>query len=130
MEELVNQWYQAGSLFVQTGFLIAGVWSLRAILKSMRSSQEQMGALLKLTVSGVATGEEDLRTTTRSTPYLLDGWPEAAANPEPAVATKQAAGRVRKSIWIGMSNWLQAPINPGVTPWRRAVRWLQAPAGS
>jgi len=130
MEELANQWYQAGSLFVQTGFLIAGVWSVRAILKNMRASQEQMGALLKLTVPGVATGEGDLRTTTKSTPYLRDGWPEAAASPEPAVQTTQTAVRVRKSIWTDMSSWLQAPISSGVGPWRRAVRWLQAPAGS
>jgi hypothetical protein len=62
MDELANQWYQAGSLLVQAGFLIAGVWSVRAILKNMRASQEQMGALLKLTVSGGASGEESLRT--------------------------------------------------------------------
>ena len=130
MDELATQWYQAGSLFVQTGFLIAGVWSVRAILKNMRASQEQIGALLKLTVSGVATGEDVLRAAAKATTYLLDGWPEAAASPEPAVQTTQTAGRVRKSIWTDMSSWLQAPISSGVSPWRRAVRWLQAPAGS
>src|SRR5262244_332911 len=127
MDELANQWYQAGSLFVQAGFLIAGVWSMRAILKHVRISQEQMGTLLKLTVSGVATGQENMRISTRPTPYPPECWP--AANPEPPFATAQTAGRVRRSIWTGVANWLQAPMSSGVSPWRRTVRWLQAPAG-
>lgn len=131
MDELANQWYQAGSLLMQAGFLIAGVWAMRAILRNMRASQEQMGALLKLTVSGGANGEESLRTAARPTPYLLDGWPEAASNPARSIATPQSEGRPRKSSWSGMSAWLQAPmVSPGVSPWRKAVRWLQAPAGS
>jgi hypothetical protein len=128
MDELANQWYQAGSLLVQAGFLIAGVWSVRAILKNMRASQQQMGALLKLTVSGGASGEESLRTTDRPTPYLLDGWPDAAANP---VLVPGQSERPRKSVWSGMATWLQGPmVSSGISPWRRAVRWLQAPAGS
>lgn len=131
MEELANHWYQAGSLFVQAGFLVACVWSVRAILKNVRASQERMVALLELTISGVGTGGENLRTIKRSTAsYLQEVWPEAAANPGPAVATTQSAGRVRNSIWTGMANWMQAPMSSGVSPWRRAVRWLQAPAGS
>ena len=131
MDELVNQWYQAGSLLVQASFLIAGVWSVRAILKNMRASQEQMGALLKLTVSGGASGEESLRTTARNTPYLRDGWPEAAANPVAASAAGESEQRHRKGVWSGMATWLQAPmVSSEISPWRRAVRWLQAPAGS
>src|SRR5215470_922561 len=76
MDELANQWYQAGSLFIQAGFLIAAVWSVRAILKSVRASQEQMGALLRLTVGGTHS-EQSTRGGVRATPYLLDGWPEA-----------------------------------------------------
>src|SRR5262245_11851383 len=99
MDELANQWYQAGSLLLQACFLIAGVWSLRAILRNMRTSQEQMGALLRLTVSGGASGEEILRTTARTTPHLLDGWPEAAANPVSASATGESERRPRKGVW-------------------------------
>lgn len=130
MDELANRWYQTGSLLLQAGFLIAAVWSVRAILQNMRASQEQMGALLKLTVSGGASGEESLRTA-RPTPYLLDGWPEGASNTASAIATAQGDGRPRKRPWLGMSAWLQAPmVSSGISPWRRAVRWLQAPAGS
>jgi len=128
MDELANQWYQAGSLLVQAGFLIAGVWSVRAILNNMRASQEQLGALLKLTVSGGASGEESLRTTHRPTPYLLDGWPDGAADPAPARGPSE---RPHKTVWSAMAAWLEAPmVGSGISPWRRAVRWLQAPAGS
>ena len=128
MDEFANRWYQAGSLLVQAAFLIAGVWSVRAILKHMRASQQQMGTLLKLAVSGGASGEEGLRTSHRPTPYLLEGWPEAAANPQ--LATAQS-GRPRKSAWSSMAAWLQEPVvSSGISPWRRAVRWLQAPASS
>jgi hypothetical protein len=131
MGELANQWYQAGSLLLQAGFLIAGIWSVRAVLRNLRASQAQMGALLKLTVSGGASGEEALRTTARPTPYLLDGWPEGAVNHMPAIATARSEGSPRKSVWSGMASWLQAPMpSSGIRPWRRAVRWLQAPAGT
>jgi hypothetical protein len=131
MDELANQWYQAGSLLVQAGFLIAGVWSVRVIVRNMRASQEQMGALLKLTLSGGTSGEESPRTTPRLTPYLLEGWPEPAANPVLAGTTGEREHRARKSVWSGMGAWLQAPmVSSGISPWRKAVRWLQAPAGS
>jgi len=128
MDEVLNQWYQAGSLFVQAGFLVAGVWSVRAILKSMRASQKQMGALLQLTVSG--GGEEGLRSHPRATPHLLDGWPEPTQSTEPAASLSQSAVRQR-GMWSGLATWLQEPmVRSGVSPWRRAVRWLQAPAGT
>lgn len=130
MSELVNQWYPLASLFVQACFLIAAVLVARAILKSMRASQAQMGALLKLTVSGNASGEESLRAPARSTPYVLDGWPETARNSTPAMTSLQSEGP-RQSAWSGLSAWLQAPmVSSGISPWRKAVRWLQAPSGS
>lgn len=125
MGELAKEWYQAGSLLVQAGFLLAGVWSVRAILKNMRASQEQMAALLKLTVSGGAN-TEDLRTGTRPAPFRRDGWQDAAST----AGTVQRT-RPPRTVWSGASAWLQAPIvSTGISPWRKAFRWLQAPAGS
>jgi len=129
MDEFANRWYQAGSLLVQAGFLIASVWSVRAILRNMRASQEQIGALLKLTVFGGATGEEALRTAAHATPYLLGGWPEPTPNSAPAISAAPTSG-FSGNLLSGMSAWLQAPMSAGVSPWRKAVRWLQAPAGS
>jgi len=125
MHELLNQWYQAASLVVQAGFLAAGLWSVRAILKSMRASQEQMGALLKLTVS--AGGEDGARYHVRETPYLLDGWPRS----EHATLPASQSALPPRGVWRGLSAWLKAPmVQSGVSPWRKAVRWLQAPAGT
>src|SRR5262245_35757621 len=119
MNELANQWYQVGSLLAQAGFLIAGVWSVRAILNNMRASQRQMAALLKLTVSGGAGDEEDLRTAARPTPHLLDGWPERAQSAVSAASVAQA--KQQRSAWSGLAAWLQTPIvSSGVSPWRRA----------
>ena len=127
MDEILNQWYPAGSLLLEAGFLIAGVWSVRAILRHLRASEKQMGALLKLVVSGGGS-EESLRTTHRPTPYLLDGWPEVAADRAPASPQSVLP---RKSHWSGLSAWLQAPmVSSQMSLWRRAVRWLEAPAGS
>jgi hypothetical protein len=130
MDELANRWYQAGSLLIQAGFLIAAVWSVRAILKNVRASQEQMGALLRLTLGG-ASLEENARAA-RPTPYLLDGWPEAKHSDSPDPRTgKNQLERGSRHIWTGLAGWLQQPMaSSGINPWRRAVRWLQAPAGS
>lgn len=130
MEELASQWYQAGSLFLQAGFLIAAVWSVRAILKSVRASQEQMGALLRLTMTG-AQRDDDSRAGVHPTPYLLDGWPEASQHPAAATTPESEHERHRRSAWAGLVGWLQEPmVSSGISPWRKAVRWLQAPAGS
>jgi hypothetical protein len=46
-----NNWYEFGSLFAQFAFLIAAVWIGRKILKSMRATQQQFGALLRLSMT-------------------------------------------------------------------------------
>jgi len=130
MNQVGGQWYAAGSLLIQAGFLMATVWSVRAILMTIRASQEQMGALLKLTLSG-ANAEENLGAASRPTPYLLDGWPEAAQNSMPSGIANKETERPRRSTWAGLVGWLQTPMATSETgSWRRVVRWLQAPAGS
>ena len=49
-----DNWYQLGSFFVQFAFLCAAVWFARRILRTLRASQEQVGALLKLSFYGTA----------------------------------------------------------------------------
>jgi hypothetical protein len=129
MDELLNRWFQAGSLFIQAGFLIAAVWSVRAILRSLRASQVQMGALLQLTVSGTHS-EENARTGPRPTPYLLDGWPEASQHAAAEETIENPPNRRhRERVWAGLVGWLQQPMaGSNLGMWRRMVRWLQAPA--
>lgn len=137
MNELGTQWYAAGNLLLQAGFLIAGVWFAGRILKNMRVAQEQMGALLKLSLSGGCDEMEKLRMpATRATPYLLDGWPAAMESPEAAGPTLRENARRERPLtpawsvaWSGLVGWLQAPMkNSAGGSWRRAVRWLQTPA--
>ena len=132
MNELGTQWYAAGSLLLQAGFLIAGVWFAGRILKNMQVAQEQMGALLKLSLSGSYGEIEKLPTPAgRATPYLLDGWPaamEAAGRAGPAMRENIRRRRLA-GAWSGLVGWLQAPMkNSEDGSWRRVVRWLQTPA--
>ena len=50
-----SNWYALGNLLFQFAFLAASVWFAREILRTMRASQEQVGALLKLSITGATT---------------------------------------------------------------------------
>jgi hypothetical protein len=46
-----NNWYEFGSLIAQFTFLFAGLWFARKILIAMRATQQQFGALLRLSIA-------------------------------------------------------------------------------
>jgi hypothetical protein len=123
-----NNWYSLGNLLGQFAFLAAGVWFARKILKTIRASQEQMGALLKLSLTD---GFKSGATPHRPTPYVSADWPAAPEalplslpEPEPRRKRLEAAGR-------SVIRWLQTPMaSQGNSPWRKVAHWLQAPAGS
>src|SRR2546428_10400311 len=48
-----NNWYASVSLVIQLAFLIAGVWFARNLLRTMMAFQAQVGAMLKLSITGV-----------------------------------------------------------------------------
>lgn len=128
-----TNWYAPASLLSQLAFLIAGVWFARNVLRTMRAFQEQIGAILKLSITGV-TGERPLpsasakRSVAEESPYWLvpSEQTESAALPQP---TENGPGRfavARRRMIL----WLQAPMSTQTPPWRRIVTWLQTPAGS
>ena len=128
-----NNWYALANILVQLLFLIAGVWFARSILKGMRASQEQFGALLKLSITGVA-GERDSsvagakRSLAEASPYWLV--PSEIVPPAPPEHTESGPGRLglagRKVL-----HWLQTPMSSAQhSPLRRVITWLQAPAGN
>lgn len=55
MDQITNwmqsNWYELGSLTAQFTFLFAGLWFAGKILKTMRATQQQMGALLRLSMT-------------------------------------------------------------------------------
>jgi hypothetical protein len=128
-----SNWYALGNLLLQIAFLAAGVWFARKILKTMRASQEQVGALLKLSVTGaVAERHSPSAVAERSfasvSPYwLTPAEIPAVVPPEPTERGPSRWAVARHSLTV----WLQTPMSSGdVAPWRRAIKWLQAPAGS
>lgn len=46
-----NNWYELGSLVSQFTLLFGGLWFAAKILKTMRATQQQMGALLRLSMT-------------------------------------------------------------------------------
>jgi hypothetical protein len=189
---LQNNWIDLARLAVQGAILAAVVSYGRKLLRTLRASQEQVGALLKLSVSDAtpqataaveAIEEPEPSLEAKSFSSLL---PEplhtpSTASSRPTYDTEREhslGGRVLRESgsasavaveeepsftpWIAapsmepqrvevpqhvevrapqmtrsgnrISNWLQAPIRrPGVrrvSPWRKMVQWLQAPAGN
>lgn len=132
---LQSNWYALASILVQLLFLIAGVWFARNILKGIRASQEQFGALLKLSITGAA-GERDSsvavpkRSLAETSPYWLvpsEIVPPAPAAPEPIATGPSYFVLAGRKVLL----WLQTPIShEEVSPLRRVITWLQAPAGN
>jgi len=180
-----NNWIDLARLLVQCAILATVVRYGRKLLATLRASQEQVGALLKLSVSDAlaerpAPAPEP--TTRFAPPPAAVPEPEPEPEPEPVFAgafsrTSYAAEREQSlggrvigaqapafttpapqraespslTPWVSapatepehvnyqaaavparpsVSSWLQAPMrSSGVSPWRKVVRWLQAPAG-
>ncbi len=128
-----DNWYALGTLLTQLAFLVAGVWFVRNLLKTMRAFQEQIGALLKLSITA-APAERLLGSTSakhslaEASPYWLTPSETQSVSP-----TEPVEGNRSRLIvaWRHMVLWLRAPMSTAdVAPWRRVVRWLQTPAGS
>jgi hypothetical protein len=114
-----NNWYALGNLLMQISFLAAGVWFARTILRTIRASQEQVGALLKLSAAD--------RPFASTSPY----WLTPSETPTGSLSELHESRPSRMAVaWHGLIVWLQTPMSSGtVAPWRKALQWLQAPAG-
>jgi hypothetical protein len=129
---LQNNWYQLGSFFLQSAFLFAAIWFAKRILKTLRASQEQVGALLKLSVSGASL---DRQTEAPSLPHAASEvstyWP-TASQPAPAFVTSDHRTIHSVSSGPGFVGWLKSPmgITTGTSSFHRVLRWLQSPANT
>jgi hypothetical protein len=128
-----SNWYALANLLILLAFLTAGVWFARNVLRTMRTFQEQVGALLKLSITGV-TSEQPLsngsakQSQTDASPYWhAPSETETASLPEPRESGPSPFAFAGRKVIL----WLQTPMSSReVAPWRRIVRWLQTPAGS
>lgn len=132
MNEMISwiqsYWYELGMLLAQLFLLVAGVWYARRILKAMRASQQQFGALLKLSLSDELNQRVKSEPQAhRPTPYVSADWPAMSETVTPQEAPALTPEGQHRG---GIIAWFKAPLWNGPTPWRRVVRWLQAPARS
>src|SRR5579864_4213548 len=179
---LQNNWIDLARLAVQGAILAVVVSYGRKLLRTLRASQEQVGALLKLSVSDATAQPPAAAAAPAEYEPSLEAKTFSSLLPEPKQASKPVAQRtnytereqslggrvVHESAgasaiavedtpsftpWIAapgmepqvvetraanqvlpsanrVSSWLQAPMGkPSASPWRKMVRWLQAPAG-
>jgi hypothetical protein len=128
-----SNWYALGNLLIQVAFLTAGVWFARKILKTMRASQEQVGALLKLSVTGAISERHSSsavaeRSFASASPYWLT--PAEIPPVDPPVLLESGPSRPAVA-WHSLVVWLQTPMSGReIATWRKAIKWLQAPAGN
>lgn len=123
-------WYALGTLLTQLGFLFAGLWFARNFLKTIRVFQEQVGALLKLSITSPTDPHSAgaRRSLGETSPYWLT--PSLTRTAGPPAPADPRVNRLAVS-WSHLILWLQTPMNtPGLDSWRRLIHWLQAPAGS
>jgi len=110
-----DHWFEGGTLLVQVSILALIVRYARRALMTMRASQEQVGALLRLSLSDSIA--ERSGAPIAEAPVLTE---------ESVSVGAQLLGESHS-----VSEWLQAPMTSRPSaPWRRIIRWLQAPAGS
>lgn len=141
---LQANWYGLGNFLVKLACLAAAIWFCRGILKLMRAFQEQVGALLKLTITTAAereaSGASEGSRFAQASPYWLTPSETQPVEGHPAVLSEPLESgpswlaRIRPGIagaWHGVANWLNAPMTRAEAgPWHRLVVWLRTPAGS
>src|SRR6266566_3533422 len=71
-----SNWYELGNLFAEFVFLAVGIWFARKVLRTLRASQEQVGALLKLSLTGAVPERNSSNTAAErsfasGSPYWL-----------------------------------------------------------
>ncbi len=129
-----SNWYELGNLFAEFVFLAVGTWFARKVLRTLRASQEQVGTLIKLTVAGTIPERQSTNTAAErsfvtGSPYWItpsDAPPADQSRPlDDGPSRFSAAGH-------SIVAWLNTPMSSGSgsNPLRKAIRWLQSPAGS
>lgn len=133
-----NNWYELGNLLSQFAFLAGAIWFARRVLRAVRASQEQMGALLKLSVTAGTAERQNTPVLAERSPQSGSYWltPLDTQAPEEAhlgaTAKLEVSGPGRLALARNsVVGWLKAPMSSGEHhPLRKALHWLQSPAGN
>ena len=134
MSEMSAGVQELATVLVLCGILAAVVWYGRKILSSLRASQEQIGALLKLSISDAIaekSAPSGISFERATVLHSLTGVPDGAPLPGLAAALLPETESVGIGTGFarGVIRWLRAPISRN-RPSGRIVRWLQAPVRS
>jgi|SRR5690348_4210176 hypothetical protein len=134
-----TNWQELGTFLVEVAFLIAAVWFAHNILKALRAFQEQIGALLKLTITPSAGEREAPQTSARSnlaetSPYWLTPSESQGGQTEQTAEVREPIESGPSWIvraWGGVIAWMTTPMKSAhVGAWHRVVNWLRSPARS
>jgi hypothetical protein len=130
----IQDWYALGSLVAQLGFLVAAVWFARNFLRAMRAFQEQIGALLKLSITSSPGERQSTNAAARNvlaegSPYWLAPTPTQANSANLAEVVERGPNLFAAG-WQRTLHWLREPMGGSrVSYRRRVINWLQAPVG-
>jgi hypothetical protein len=132
----IKDWYALGSLIAEIGFLVAAVWFARNFLRTMRAFQEQLGALLKLSITSAPGERQSTNTAARNvlaegSPYWLPPSLSASVDAPPSPTEVVERGpNLFAAGWQRLVHWLREPMGGSRVSYRRRVmNWLQAPVG-
>jgi hypothetical protein len=131
-----ENWYELGNLLSQVAFLIGAIWFGKKILTTLRASQEQVGALLKLSVTAGTAERQNSPVIAEKSPQSEQLWMTASETQAVSETLMTAAAAPKLEVagpgrLQGVVNWLKTPMSSaGHHPLRRAKHWLQSPAGN
>jgi hypothetical protein len=125
-----GNWYAVGSLLNQLAFLVMGVWFARNLLRAMKVFQEQVGALLKLSITAAPNEQhfssDSPKHSEDASRYLVR--PSTAQTADLPKPTERRPGRLA-ARWRHLVLWLGAPISsPRPDRWRRVKKWQKQSA--
>ena len=121
-----DNWYEFGTLLAEFAFLAACLWFAKNILKTMKAFQDQIGALLKFSLAPPAQRSLVSPLAKEALAEGISSW--LAPSETPASTAEPVPSRPNRFVLASshVMLWIQAPMS-GPAPWRRIVKWLQAP---
>ncbi|HXM97947.1 MAG TPA: hypothetical protein VN982_05680 [Candidatus Dormibacteraeota bacterium] len=144
----MSDWYAAGTFFIQLAFLVSVVWFARNILRTARALQEQIGALLKLSMVAEERAETESvgsfaaapaemhspdaftrRPVAEVSPFLLTP-PEPRTFGASAPLETRTVSLPSETRTIFGAEPMETGTNESVGAWGYMVRWMQTPMRS
>lgn len=124
---LQDNWYDLGTLLTLIGFVVVCVWFARNILKTITAFQDQIAALIKLSLANPAKRPVKAPSPKDALAEGISSWLET---PAIDLSIPKAKGPNRFALVCShILAWLKGPMRAAGNAPRRVARWLQAPVG-